>query len=178
MGFYCGWWKWCEDECECEREHKVYFVHPPHTLTPTIDASLNPFYPSEHMYTRTTRHIKIIVHPVYLEEQSLPEEEHYVWAYTIQLENLGEETVQLLSRYWHITDAQGRVQEVRGSGVVGEQPVLKPGEQYQYTSGAALHTPSGIMTGNYEMQTDGGEHFHIDIPAFSLDSPIQMERPN
>lgn len=130
------------------------------------------------MYTCITNSIKVTVVPVYLEEQSLPDEEHYVWAYTVQLENMGPETVQLLNRYWHITDAQGMVQEVRGPGVVGEQPTLPPGEVYQYTSGAALHTPSGIMVGNYEMQNALGEPFTIDIPAFSLDSPEQRERPN
>lgn len=130
------------------------------------------------MYTSTTRAIKVTVVPTYLTEQSDPLEHHYVWAYTIQLENLGEETVQLINRYWHITDASGGVQEVRGAGVVGEQPVLEPGDTFQYTSGAALHTPSGIMTGTYEMVTDAGEGFMIDIPAFSLDSPEQVKRPN
>lgn len=130
------------------------------------------------MYTKTTRHIKITVVPVYLAEQSDPVENHYVWAYTIQLENTGEETAQLINRYWHITDAQGGIQEVRGPGVVGEQPVLRPGDAYQYTSGAALRTPSGIMAGNYEMETDTGERFLIDIPVFSLDSPDQVKRPN
>lgn len=130
------------------------------------------------MYTKTTRQIKVTVIPTFLAEQSDAEESHYVWAYTIQLENLGGETVQLLNRYWHITDAKGSVQEVRGPGVIGEQPVLEPGDTYQYTSGAALKTPSGIMEGNYEMTTNGGETFLIDIPAFSLDSPEQVSRPN
>lgn len=130
------------------------------------------------MYTRTTRQIKVSVVPDYLAEQSDPEERHYVWAYTIQIENLGKETVQLLNRYWHITDANGAVQEVRGVGVVGEQPLLTPGDTYQYTSGAALKTSSGIMFGNYEMQTEEGELFNIDIPPFSLDSPDQARRPN
>ena len=115
---------------------------------------------------------------MYLDEQSDPGEQHYVWAYTIRLENHGETTVQLLNRYWHITDANGRVQEVRGSGVVGEQPVLHAGDNFQYTSGAALRTPSGIMTGSYEMSTDDGDRFLIDIPVFSLDSPDQFKRPN
>ena len=130
------------------------------------------------MYTNTTRNIKVTVQPVYLDEQSDPEDRHYVWAYTIKLENIGEDTVQLLNRYWHITDANGTVQEVRGAGVVGEQPVLQSGDNYQYTSGASLRTPSGIMTGNYEMTTDDGEHFHIDITLFSLDSADQVKRPN
>lgn len=130
------------------------------------------------MYSKTTRNIQVTVVPTYLTEQSDTAESHYVWAYTIQLENLGEETVQLQSRYWHITDAQGVVQEVRGPGVIGEQPVLEPGDTYQYTSGAALRTPSGIMVGTYEMTTDTGEVFTIEIPAFSLDSPEQVKRPN
>lgn len=130
------------------------------------------------MYTRTTNHIKVSVRPIYLDEQSDPDDGHYVWAYAIELENLGNVSVQLLNRYWHITDAKGNVQEVRGAGVIGEQPVLEPGDSYQYTSGAALHTPSGIMTGNYEMSTEGGDKFLIDIPVFSLDSPDQIKRPN
>ncbi len=130
------------------------------------------------MYTATTHRIKVTVMPTYLESQSAPGDSHYVWAYTIHLENMSERTVQLLNRYWKITDATGNVQEVRGAGVVGEQPVLKPGEVFNYTSGAALHTSSGIMTGNYEMSTPDGEHFIIEIPAFSLDSTEQISRPN
>ncbi len=130
------------------------------------------------MYSHTTRDIKITVFPVYLEGQSLPDEEHYVWAYTVQIENRGQSTVRLLGRYWHITDAEGRVQEVRGPGVVGEQPTLMPGAQFQYTSGAALHTASGLMQGHYQMQTEGGDLFNVDIPLFSLDSPEQIKRPN
>lgn len=130
------------------------------------------------MYIKTTRQIKVTVMPAFLTEQSDPADHHYVWAYTIQLENLGEETVQLINRYWHITDASGQVQEVRGAGVVGEQPSLEPHDTYQYTSGAALRTPSGIMKGHYEMETLGGERFIIEIPVFSLDSPEQVKRPN
>ncbi len=130
------------------------------------------------MYHATTRNIRVSVDPIYLESQSVPEEDHYVWAYTIQVENHGQEIVQLINRYWHITDANGHVQEVHGSGVVGEQPKLEPGEAFQYTSGASLHTPSGIMHGHYEMQTASGELFSISIPAFSLDSPEQISRPN
>ena len=130
------------------------------------------------MYTRTTNQIKVTVQPVYLDEQSDPEQHHFVWAYSIQLENFGEKTVQLLNRYWHITDSNGGVQEVSGSGVVGEQPVLRHGDRYQYTSGAALKTPSGFMVGKYEMAAGDGEKFHIDIPAFSLDSAYQVSRPN
>ena len=130
------------------------------------------------MYSKTTRDISVTVIPQYLAEESEPEDSHYVWAYTIQLENLGAETVQLINRYWNITDGRGGVQEVHGEGVIGEQPVLEPGDTYQYTSGAALTTLSGIMKGHYEMQTDDDEMFLIEIPAFSLDSPEQVKRPN
>lgn len=130
------------------------------------------------MYTRTTHNIKVTVVPSYLDEQSNPQMEHFTWAYSIRLENLGAETVQLINRYWHITDASGMVQEVRGPGVVGEQPVLRGGDSYRYTSGASLRTSSGLMVGAYEMAGPQGETFHIDIPAFSLDSPQQMKRAN
>ncbi len=130
------------------------------------------------MYSQVTRDIRIIVRPIYLEEQSAPEESHYVWAYQVRIENQGRETVQLLNRYWHITDAQGHVQEVRGPGVVGEQPVLKPGENFEYTSGTPLKTPSGIMAGSYEMTTEQGSRFEVAIPAFSLDRPGAAVRLN
>lgn len=123
------------------------------------------------MYEKTTRNISVSVQPFYLEEQSAPEEERFVWAYRVNIENLGAETVQLLRRHWRITDRLGRLQEVDGPAVVGEQPVLKPGESFEYTSGCPLPTPSGIMVGTYQMTTTGGEQFDIDVPAFSLDSP-------
>ena len=130
------------------------------------------------MYTQKTKNISVTVTPIYLEDQSEPEEDHYVWAYQVRIENDGVETVQLRSRHWRITDANGLVQEVRGAGVVGEQPVLEPGETFQYTSGTPLNAPSGIMVGSYEMQTDDGDMIEVDIPAFSLDSPHQVVRPN
>lgn len=130
------------------------------------------------MYHRTTGNIWVSVTPVFLEDQSEPDEDHFVWAYQVRIENRGEETVQLRSRYWHITDANGLVQEVRGAGVVGEQPVLEPGESFEYTSGTPLNTPSGIMVGSYQMQTDSGDMIEVDVPAFSLDSPHQLIRPN
>ena len=123
------------------------------------------------MYEKTTRAITITVRPFYLDEQSEPDEERYVRAYKVSIENSGEETVQLLNRHWRITDKLGRLQEVKGSGVVGEQPVLKPGDSFQYTSGTPLQTPSGIMIGSYEMESSEGERFDVEIPAFSLDSP-------
>ena len=96
----------------------------------------------------------------------------------MRIENRGGETVQLRNRHWKITDSRGQMQEVRGPGVVGEQPVLRPGEAFEYTSGTPLPTPSGIMVGTYEMQTRGGESFSVQIPAFSLDSPHQQVRLN
>jgi ApaG protein len=122
-------------------------------------------------YERTTRDISVIVQPFYLEEQSTPESRHYVWAYHVRIENKGEVTVQLLNRYWRIADCRGNVQEVRGEGVVGKQPVLQPGEAFEYASGTPLSVPSGIMVGTYQMQAENGECFDVDIPAFSLDSP-------
>ncbi len=123
------------------------------------------------MYDRTTRGIRIEVEPFYLDDQSTPDQGHFVWAYKVKIENQGPQRVQLLHRYWKITDATGRVKEVRGPGVVGEQPVLAPGESFEYTSGTPLTTPSGFMVGSYEMTTDEGDTFPVDIPAFSLDSP-------
>jgi ApaG protein len=122
------------------------------------------------MYSETTQSIRVTVKPVYLEDQSSPGENHYVWAYHVRIENMGEDTVQLRNRYWRITDSFGRVQEVRGAGVVGEEPVIAPGKSFEYTSGVPLPTPSGFMAGRYGMVTESGERFDIEIPAFSLDS--------
>lgn len=130
------------------------------------------------MYSQTTRSLTVTVKPIYLEDQSSPGDNHFVWAYRVRIENGGEETVQLLRRHWKITDAMGRIQEVKGSGVVGEQPVLHPGDTYEYTSGTPLSTPSGIMVGSYQMETKEGERFDIAVPAFSLDSPHQLMRIN
>ena len=124
-------------------------------------------------YQQTTREIRVMVDPVYLDEQSSPSDRHYVWAYHVRVENHGEETVQLRNRHWRITDANGQIHEVRGEGVIGEQPVLRPGEAFEYTSGTPLSTPSGIMVGSYQMETKDGESFDVAIPAFSLDSPYQ-----
>jgi ApaG protein len=130
------------------------------------------------MYSEITRSIKVTVKPFYLEDQSSPTENHYVWAYQIRIENQGADTVQLRRRRWSITDAMGVMKEVRGPGVVGEEPVLAPGETFEYTSGTPLGTPSGIMVGSYEMETGAGESFEVAIPAFSLDSPHQAVRLN
>jgi len=128
------------------------------------------------MYDEITRSIRVTVEPIYLDDQSSPSDNHYVWAYQIPIENESADTVQLLHRYWRITDAQGRVQEVRGAGVVGEQPTLRPGESYEYASGTPLPTPSGIMVGSYEMETEQGARFDVAVPAFSLDSPYEDTR--
>jgi ApaG protein len=122
------------------------------------------------MYRAVSRGIEVKVTPRFLPDRSSPET-GYFWSYTITLTNLGRETVQLKTRHWRITDALGRLQEVRGAGVVGKEPVLRPGEDFEYTSGVPLPTPSGFMTGTYGMVTEAGESFDIDIPAFSLDTP-------
>ncbi len=123
------------------------------------------------MYQATTRAIQVTVEPTFVDSESSPEEGQYFWAYRIEISNLGKEVVQLRSRHWRITDANGRTEEVRGAGVIGKQPVLKPGEKFSYTSGCPLSTASGIMVGSYQMQNDKGETFSIEIPAFSLDLP-------
>ena len=124
-------------------------------------------------YEATTRDIRVTVKPIYLNDQSEPDQSHYVWAYQVRIENNGADTVQLVNRHWRIVDSLGRTQEVRGAGVVGEQPTLKPGEAFEYTSGTPLSTPSGIMGGSYEMEGPDGRRFDIAIPTFSLDSPDQ-----
>jgi ApaG protein len=134
--------------------------------------------PAKAPYRAVTRQIEVKVLPRFLSERSSPENGYYFWAYTITLTNLGVETVQLKTRHWRITDGQGRLQEVRGAGVVGEEPVLKPGENFQYTSGVPLPTASGFMTGTYGMISDAGEAFDIEIPAFSLDLPQRARTIN
>ncbi|MGO4713113.1 Co2+/Mg2+ efflux protein ApaG [Bradyrhizobium sp. 2TAF24] len=123
------------------------------------------------MYRAVTRQIVVTVQPNFMPERSSVEKNQYFWSYTIVIVNAGPETVQLKTRHWVITDGTGRQQEVRGEGVVGEQPVLGPGERFEYTSGVPLPTPSGFMTGRYQMVSDSGDRFEIDIPLFSLDSP-------
>ncbi|MFO1080250.1 MAG: Co2+/Mg2+ efflux protein ApaG [Reyranellaceae bacterium] len=130
------------------------------------------------MYTATTRAIQVTVRPQYLPDQSDPEKAHFVWAYQVRIENKGDETVQLKSRHWKITDGLGRLQEVRGPGVVGKTPRLRPGEVFEYTSGTPLATSSGIMGGTYQMVSESGETFEIEIPTFSLDLPIPERRLN
>ena len=124
-------------------------------------------------YLANTRGIAVSVEPTYLETSSSPESSQYLWAYRVIIENQGRETVQLLSRHWMITNARGELTEVKGPGVVGEQPILKPGQRFEYTSGVSLNTPSGMMGGAYQMESEGGERFDIEIPTFSLDRPNQ-----
>lgn len=125
------------------------------------------------MYQKTTQSVSVTVEPIFLKEGSKPEEEVFLWAYHVKVENHRGETIQLCHRYWRITDALGCVQEVRGVGVIGEQPRIAAGATYQYASGTTLPTPSGIMVGYYEMETELGERLMVDVPAFSLDSPYQ-----
>jgi ApaG protein len=123
------------------------------------------------MYQAVTELIRITVRPEFLDSQSQPENSKFIWAYTITVENGSIETVTLLTRHWVITDGHGRRQVVRGDGVVGEQPSLRPGQRFEYTSGCPLSTPSGMMVGSYGMVTASGRPFDVAIPAFSLDSP-------
>jgi len=128
-------------------------------------------------FEETTRDIRVAVEPSFLDDQSEPEESRYVWAYRVTIENKGAEPVQLVSRHWRITDAHGRQREVRGSGVIGEQPVIAPGHSFEYTSGAPLETPSGLMSGSYKMRAERtGESFDVSIPLFALDSPYEARR--
>ena len=124
-------------------------------------------------YTAITRGIAVSVEPAYLEARSSPVSSQHFWAYRVLIKNQGRETVQLLNRHWMITNARGELTEVKGPGVVGEQPVLKPGESFEYTSGVPLNTPSGVMGGAYQMESESGERFDIEIPTFSLDRPNQ-----
>ncbi len=123
------------------------------------------------MYRAVTRQIEVTVEPNFLPERSAPDRQQYFWSYTIAITNLGNETVQLQTRHWIITDGTGHRQNIRGEGVVGEKPVLAPGERFEYTSGVPLPTASGIMAGRYQMVTESGERFEIEVPTFSLDSP-------
>jgi len=115
--------------------------------------------------------IQVEVETLYVEEQSLPDQDHYVFAYTITIYNDGSVPARLLNRHWVITDANNKVQEVKGEGVVGEQPYLKPGEHYRYTSGTMLETPVGTMSGSYQMIADDGVEFDASIPSFTLSMP-------
>jgi ApaG protein len=128
-------------------------------------------------FQATTAGITVTVRVFYLADQSDPEAARFTWAYRVTIANGSPITVQLLRRTWHITDAHGRTQHVHGEGVIGETPVLEPGESFEYTSGTPLSTPSGFMTGQYHMlAVDEDRQFDIAIPTFSLDSPHQNTR--
>ena len=129
-------------------------------------------------YAATTRALEVTVRPQYLPDQSDPAKSHFMWAYHVRIENKGDVTVQLRGRHWKITDALGRQQEVRQPGVVGKTPMLRPGEMFEYTSGVPLSTSSGFMGGTYQMVSETGESFDIEIPTFSLDTPVIERRLN
>lgn len=122
-------------------------------------------------YSETTHDIRVTVYSIYLDGQSTPKQNQYIWAYHVRIENLGDETVHLKTRHWKITDTYGQTHEVNGAGVVGELPIIKPGEEYEYTSGVPLTAPSGVMIGFYKMQKESGEIIDVFVPPFSLDSP-------
>ncbi|MEO1205016.1 MAG: Co2+/Mg2+ efflux protein ApaG [Pseudomonadota bacterium] len=130
------------------------------------------------MYEAVTKGIRITVKPQFVEDQSTPDEGYFFWAYTVDIANESPEAVRLTARYWQITDSEGRSEEVRGPGVVGQTPHIPPGESFSYTSGCPLGTPSGIMVGSYEMATDDGDSFEAAIPAFSLDCDYAVRSVN
>ncbi len=129
-------------------------------------------------YSATTDGIEVSVEPFYMDDESSPENGEFIWAYMVEIHNGGTEPVQLKSRYWQITDAMGRSEEVRGEGVVGEQPVIEPGETYEYSSHCQLPTDSGIMAGSYSMERPAGDLLEVAIPAFSLDLPDAIHSLN
>ncbi len=122
--------------------------------------------------------IKILVQPTYLEDHSDPSENSYLWAYTVKIKNNGDDTIKLISRHWKIFDSNGSFREVKGKGVVGEQPIIHPGDEFEYTSGKPLKTNSGLMHGSYQMEDFNGESFEVLIPPFSLDVPNDNKRLN
>lgn len=131
------------------------------------------------MYEAETEGLLVRVEPRFLPEESDPDENRFVWAYSIEIVNCSAERVQLISRFWRIMDENGLTQEVRGPGVVGQQPVLEPGESFRYTSACPLAAPSGVMVGSYSMlKLSSQEEFDIAVPAFPLDSPHQTRLAN
>ena len=128
------------------------------------------------MYSKITNGIKVTVTPYFLDDQSSPQEDHFVWAYQVNIKNLGNTTMRLSQRNWIIIDANGKILNVKGDGVVGEFPTLQPGESFEYTSGTPLKTNNGIMQGFYLMSQENGEQLKIDIPTFSLDSPYNKKK--
>lgn len=134
--------------------------------------------PDTGIYEARTRDIVVRVSPVYQPDESSPDEGLWMWAYTVEIENHGVETVQLLARAWRITDGLNRSNDVEGPGVVGEQPELRPREAFRYVSNCPLPTPSGTMVGRYQMMTQAGEMFEAQIPEFSLHLPGATRRVN
>ena len=122
--------------------------------------------------------VTIMVEPTYLEDHSDPYEDSYLWAYKVKIKNNGQEKIKLISRHWKIFDSNGNLREVKGKGVVGEQPTIEPGDEFEYTSGTPLKTSSGLMHGSYQMQSYDGQEFEVDIPAFSLDIPNKENNLN
>lgn len=129
-------------------------------------------------YEAETEGVRVRVRPQFVEDQSSPENDRYLWAYTIEIANRGDRTLQLMTRHWRITDREGHVQEVNGDGVVGQQPVLQPGSAFEYTSGCPLTTPSGMMQGAYRLVDENGETLDVIIPLFALDSPYDRRAAN
>lgn len=126
------------------------------------------------MYTKTTKNIQVTIQPQFLEDVSRPEDDEYIWAYHVEIKNMSEVTIQLKSRKWVITDGHGVTHEVVGEGVVGEQPILEPGDFFEYTSSVPLNSPSGIMSGFFSVITEFDDIFDVEIPCFSLDSPFDV----
>ena len=134
--------------------------------------------PDAPVYEAQTRGVTVRVMTDFLPDQSSADRSRYVWAYMVEIENRSPKTVQLVSRHWLITDSLNRTEEVKGAGVVGEQPELKPGEAYRYASACPLTTPSGLMRGSYRMVTPDGDSFDVAVPEFSLDLPGARRRVN
>ncbi|MBI1340378.1 Co2+/Mg2+ efflux protein ApaG [bacterium] len=129
-------------------------------------------------YTAETNGVVVHATPAFFEDQSSPEDDRYVWAYTIEIINRSHRTLQLMTRHWLITDCFGRAQEVRGDGVIGEQPILDPGDRFEYTSGCALTAASGVMRGSYRFVDADGAAMDVEIPMFTLDSPYDVSTPS
>jgi len=128
------------------------------------------------MYSKTTNDVTVTVKPYFLDDQSSPQESHFVWAYQVNITNSGSKPIKVSHRNWLIIDANGKVINVQGEGVVGEFPIIEPGQTFEYTSGTPLKTNSGIMQGFYLVSQDNGEKLKIDIPTFSLDSPYNKKK--
>jgi len=141
------------------------------TRTKTRGSRRNPPVCEAHSEPPPAHRIRVDVSTIYVDEQSKPEEDHYAFSYTITIRNEGRIPARLLTRHWLITDANGRVKEVRGEGVLGEQPYLMPGQGFRYSSGAVLETPVGAMQGSYQMLGDDGAHFDAPIAPFTLAMP-------